>query len=265
VKTNLITSRAGRAGICLLLLSATLNVTGCVSTKYKRSPKPSEAVELNLAATTPKVEAVLHSVVVFQGPGSWKKEAYWDEYQLSFVNRTDAVAEIDSVTVADVVNQEQIAGTNPWTLEKISRDHLQKYENTGQKILIGAGLGVAWTIAPSVAYAGAWAGSSTVALAGVTTFFAVPAVVVSSLVMSHHAKNDIAAEFDHRRFSLPLALPGHGIKSGSLFFPVSPGPRNVRIKGHMNGEPFELMVDLAPLAGLHLEKKSGPIVAASGR
>ena len=77
---------------------AVVTSTGCVSAKYQRAaddtPPPTV---LNLAAT-PAVsagaptapsglDARLNTVIVFRGPGSWKRDAYWDEYVLTLANR----------------------------------------------------------------------------------------------------------------------------------------------------------------------------------
>ena len=40
---------------------------------------------------------------------------------------------------------------------------------------------------------------------------------------------------------------------GSLFFPVVPGPQQMILHGKEGRVPFELALDLKPLAGLHLK------------
>ena len=70
-----------------MLLAALLTLPGCVSKRYQSaSKKTPPAVAINLAAQQPPVAVVLNTVIVFQGPGSWKREAYWDEYVVSIVN-----------------------------------------------------------------------------------------------------------------------------------------------------------------------------------
>ena len=40
---------------------------------------------------------------------------------------------------------------------------------------------------------------------------------------------------------------------GSLFFPVVPAPRQLVLRGRQGEAPFELVLDLKALAGLHLK------------
>src|SRR6185436_17906008 len=112
------------------LLAAALACTGCVSSKYKLA-KPADtlpAVALNLTSTPAPgkadapspVEATLNTVLVFQGPGSWKREAYWDEYIVTLANRGPAPFNIESATLTDFQGQAVTPGDNPWDLEKQS-------------------------------------------------------------------------------------------------------------------------------------------------
>ncbi|MDB6168449.1 MAG: hypothetical protein JWM88_1313 [Verrucomicrobia bacterium] len=196
----------------------------------------------------------MQSVIVYQGPGAWKKEAYWDEYVLTFLNPGADPLVIDSLTIVDALNQKQSPGSEPWTLEESSRQNLKKFEHHGRRIFLGVGLSVAWGMAPAAALGGALGGSSALALAGLTAFFAIPAIVVTHVIVNKHARRDIQAEFERRRLPLPLALPPQGIMTGSVFFPISPGPQRLQIAAHRDSEPFTLVVDLLPLAGLHLFK-----------
>lgn len=251
----------------LLVLSTLVFVasglTGCVSAKYKSVQKPLPPPALNLVTTTPVLEAYVRSVIVYHGPGSWKNEAYWDEYLVSFINRSDTTVVIDSVTLVDALDQEQFPGSDPWIVEDASRANLKKFEHHGKQILVGTGLGVAWGMAPAAAIGGALSGSSALALVGVTTFFVIPAAVVGHVIVSHHAKGSIVAEFNHRRLPLPIVLEPHLLGSGSLFFPVSPGPQRLHLRGHRGDKPLAVTVDLSSLAGLHFLKQPNPPAVAS--
>ena len=247
--------------VVLAILAA--NLTGCVSAKYQSAPKQTAPLPLNLSTTTPTLEAYVQSVVVYHGPGSWKNDAYWDEYIVSFINRSDTAITIDSATLVDGLDQEQSPGGDPWVLEDVSRANLKKFEHHGKQILVGTGLGVAWGMSPAVALGGALSGSSAMALVGVTAFFVIPAAVVSHAVVSHHAKVSIVAEFNHRRLRLPLVLEPHLIGSGSLFFPISPGPQRLQLRGHRGEESVAVSIDLSRLAGLHFLKQPAPPTIAS--
>jgi hypothetical protein len=172
---------------------------------------------------------------------------------------------IDSVTLVDGLSQDQVPGNDPWTLETLSRENIKKFEHRGRRVLAGVGLGVAWGMSPAIALGGGLSGSATMALAGVTTFFAVPAIVVTNFVVNKHAKRDIKAEFDRRRMALPLELPANGIKAASIFFPISPGPQRLLVNGHSGDKNFSTVIDLSALSGLHLLKQSTSLATADAR
>ena len=67
------------------------------------------------------VEALVNTVIVYQGPGSWKREAHWDEYVVTIANRGDAPLVIDSFSLTGLSGREVAPGTIPWALEKQSR------------------------------------------------------------------------------------------------------------------------------------------------
>jgi hypothetical protein len=247
---------ASRIGFAGALLSALL-CSGCVSAKYQRAPVTPQAA-MNLRSAESDIEAVVQSVIIYRGPGSWKKDAYWDEYVVGLANHSKEDVTIESVALVDAIDQTQTPGTDPWVLEKESRENLKKYEHIGRRILVGVGLGVAWGASPALAIGGGLAGSSSVALLGVTTFFAIPAIVVTKVVVDKNARNSIKSEFDSRRLRMPIELPAGFTKNGSFFFPISPGPQRMLVRGTRASGPFSITVDLSALSGLHLLKQSAP-------
>jgi hypothetical protein len=238
----------------LIVISAVLLVTGCVSNRYKAAPKDTpQAPELRLEGLAPELSVGLRSVVVFRGPGSWKREAYWDEYRVTLVNRTDQPLQIDHAALVDGADILQPAGDEPWAIERRSREKLKEYQNAGKIILLGAGWGAAWfgsgVIAAGTAVGG---GSATVVLASTAVFVGLPVLGVGTLVRSTLAKADIEREFERRRLHLPLTLGPHESKSGSLFFAVTPGPRRLLLTFPGGDQLNAFSLPLAPLAGLHL-------------
>jgi len=174
---------------------------------------------------------------------------------LLLANHGSAPLIIESATVVDVLDQERAPGIDPWDLEQRSRENLKQYERNAGKIAAGIGLGVIWGTSPVIAMGAAYAGAGTIALASTVTFFAVPVVVVTSLVMRSHAKHEIVEEFARRRMVLPFALQPNESRQGSIFFPISAGPKRLVIAGSVGTERFTTEIDLSPLAGLHLNKK----------
>ncbi len=251
-----------------LLLACTLLLTGCVSTKYKMAPKETAKppVVLDLAATQSPLALKLHTVIVFKGPGSWKQEAYWDEYVVALSNQGAAPVVLESATLVDALGTEQACGTDPWKLEKQSRENLKKYAHYGRKVMIGAGLTVAWVVSPVLGYSAAMAGADVLAGAAVGVFVLVPVWAIGSGVRYFIAENAIEDEFARRRIKLPLELKPGESRLGSLFFPVSPGPQRLVVHGRAGGQAVADTLDLAPLAGLHfLKELTDPAPAAPAK
>lgn len=235
-------------------LLLTLTLTGCVSAKYKPAPKDTPpAVKLNLEGVSPEIGVLLHSVVVFKGPGSWKQEAYWDEYIVTLVNLTDQPLSLKAAELLDLDSIAQASGGDPWDLERLSRQKLKQYDHVGRKVALGAGLGALW-FGSAVVFTGTaiGGGSATVVLAGAAVTVALPVLGIGTFIRTVSARDDISAEFQRRRLSLPVELAPRESKSGSLFFPVTPGPRHL-VLYYRAGEVLQAAgLPLTPLAGLHL-------------
>ena len=68
--------RANATALAIILVS--LATSGCVTRSYKLADKNmAPAVALNLESAPAPAEAVVRNVIVYRGPGSWKREAYW--------------------------------------------------------------------------------------------------------------------------------------------------------------------------------------------
>jgi hypothetical protein len=234
--------------------AAVFVLTGCVSSGYKAAAKDTPpAIILNLAGETPAATALLHSVIVYRGPGSWKKEAYWDEYIVTFTNRTAASLTLEAAVLFGLDPGAQGTGSDPWKLDNLSRRKVKQYKNDGRGILLGAGLGALWVSSGVVGtFTLVGGGSAAVAIASSAVFVGLPILGLGTIVRSFSAKGDIAEEFQRRRLNLPATLAANGTISGSLFFPVSPGPRRLVLRYRVGDAIEGVTVDLAPLAGLHL-------------
>ncbi len=248
-----------RCGLRLvILMPALLALTGCVTSKKYRLAKPDTppAKVLNWRTLTPPVELTLQTVIIFKGPGSWKREARWDEYRVEFANHGDQPATVDSATLTDLQGTPQFPGNEPWVLEKMSYTNWDKYGKNGVKLLAGAGALMLYGVAVEAAALSSFlaGGATTGAVAFVE---AIPVVAVVDIavvaVMNHNNKFKVQQEFTRRRVALPQTLqPGKSV-AGSLFFPMTPGPQRLRVKGRSGATPFELVLELKLLAGLHLK------------
>ncbi len=244
------------------LLSATLALSGCVSSKYKlaKSTDIRPPIAINLASTQPPLETMVNTVIIYQGPGSWKREAYWDEYVLTFANRGDSPLTIDAISITGLARTATPSGTEPWSIEKESRTLQDQGFGLAKDTAVQIGGGIA-TIA-----AGAAAGAGTfglvfgglgagVGVVGATILGAValPAFIGGSIYANVSSRHEVEREFARRRLQLPVTLVAGQVAQGSLYFPITPGPRQLVLKGRAGKQPVEATLDLARLASLHLK------------
>lgn len=269
MSTRLLRSLVRAAWLAAASLAAAFALSGCVTRGYKLAPKNMPAPTLlNLSAAQPPAEATLHTVIIYQGPGSWKREAYWDEYVLTVANRGETPMTIDSATLYSSQSEPVTPGDNPWTLDKLSKKWWQTNaaRQTGTYLALGAGTVVGAGAAMASAMGGMWgasvsAGTATAGAVGAATVVALPIFAVGTVYANVHSKHKVEAEFARRRLVLPLTIaPGQTVQ-GSLFFRITPGPQRLVLQCRTDGETRPLAIDLAPLAGLHL-KPTPPAAAA---
>lgn len=244
-------------------------LSGCVtSKKYKMAKENTPPAQpFNWSVSSPPGELTLETVIVFKGPGSWKREARWDEYVIKLTNRGGEPIVVDSAELIDLLGQSQVPGDDPWRLEKLSYTNWDKYGKTGLQVVAGAGAVVLYSGAVMASAMGSFmAGPGAAAGGGAAALGIIPVVAVVDItavaIMNHSNKGKVQKEFDRRRLSLPRAIAPGENAAGSLFFPMTPGPQRLILKGRAGDASLEMVLELKPLAGLHLkpgaEKKTIP-------
>ncbi|MEO7414550.1 MAG: hypothetical protein ABIZ81_14455 [Opitutaceae bacterium] len=258
-------------------LSLVFANAGCITGGYRLAGKDVlPAVALNFAGTSPvppappstgsdtasrlaPPPATLHTVIVYHGPGSWKKEAFWDEYVVSVTNSSATPLLLATAELVSAFSAPVPPGADPWKLDRLGKTWWQTnggqqtktYLLLGTGTVGGAGVGLAGLVSGGIF--GPMTTAGTVAFGvGTLTVVALPVLAIGSVGRNIHGKHQIEKEFFRRRIALPLSLaPGQSVQ-GSLFFPITPGPRKLTLNGHTGDGPREIVIDLAPLAGLHL-------------
>jgi len=241
--------RPGRILVCTVA-ACSLFLGGCVSAKYKTIEKKTSPVPLNLTSEKSPVVVTVQSVIVYRGPGSWKRDAYWDEYVVALANQGEAPAILESVTLTDFTGTASPPSDNPWALEKQSRDREEELRANVKDVLFQIGGGY---VIMSAAITGG------VAVAGFTGgVLAMPAFVAGTIYANVHQRHLVEEQFAKRRVVLPATIPTGQTMQGSLFFRISPGPRQLAFLIQCDGSYQKVVVDLAPLAGLHFKPKGKP-------
>jgi hypothetical protein len=245
----------------LVCLPLALMFGGCVSTrKYKLAAADTPAVKpLNFTYAGPAIAATLQTVIVYRGPGSWKREAFWDEYVIAIANRGTVPMTVESAVLTDFRDEPVTAGTDPWALDRASRtwwrDVGSARTTTRLKLgaspaLLAAGQALAGTTTAISVMAFALGATATSAAAYVP--LAWPVYALSAVSINHSNKKAVAAEFARRQFTLPASISPGEQRNGSFFFRIAPGPKRIALRYTVGDRVDELVIDLAPLASLHL-------------
>jgi hypothetical protein len=173
-----------------------------------------KAMQVSRLIVAAALEVDLATVIVFKGPGSWKREARWDEYVVKITNQGEQALVVESAELSDLQGQPRVPGDDPWKLEKLSRSNWDKYGKTGLHLVEGVG---------------------------------------AVAVMNHKNKAKVQHEFQGRRLKLPITVTPNEPTAGSLFFPMTPGPQRLIVHGRIGEKPVAVILDLGPLASLHLK------------
>jgi hypothetical protein len=243
-------------------------LTGCGGTKVLKKPQPLENTQPLATASDQHVSATLIWVIVRDGPGSWAKNADWDEYLIKVINETENDIQIINVNIVDSLGVKLATTSDYKELVNESYHTTKRYRESNQKVKAGIGIGTvmavmavggatiagaaatATAVAPAAALSGA-AGLGGAALAG-GLFVLVPTVVVIGLVRYSNRKN-VAKEIQKRHTALPATIKQHEEATLDIFFPLAPSPIQLEITYMIAGVKENLVVNTSEaLNGLHL-------------
>ncbi len=244
--------RSGRPAALVLAAMSICLLAACVSPKYKRADKNVAPVPLNVKFPSAPLEASLSTEISDGGPGSWKREAFWDEYVVTVENHGDQALNVTSETLTDYEGVPRPAGSDPWALEKESKTLERRYRDAGVAFARMAGPRVIATTAEPGIVASAGIGSTGAAAAATATAVALPAYGLTVLGINMHNKKAIKKEFDRRRLPLPLTLGPGETRTGSLFFPMIPNPQALTLGWTGTAGEGDTTLDLHFLEGLHV-------------
>jgi hypothetical protein len=258
--------RQGRRAMVIVAAMAAALLSsqyGCVATKYKLAKKGAAPVQpLNITfPPSPPLQATLASLISYAGPGSWKREALWDEYVVVLENRGERAITIKSAMLGDAVATAYAPGSDPWALEKQSKQLEQQYRRRGQAFLRAAGPGViivaggaaAVSLAAGSATAGGFIGVAPAAAgAVVAAAYVLPVYYVAVVGINHRNKRAVMAEFKRRQLPLPLTLAPGESRAGSLFYPMVRSPDSLTIAWSSEAGSATAALPLEFLHSLHV-------------
>jgi hypothetical protein len=246
--------------LCILFAACVFGLSACGGSKLVKHPSaPPAPIEASLAsATDAALGARLEWVIVRGGPGSWAKNADWDEYLIRVHNVSNAPIRITGVSVVDSLGQPNVTLGKRKALIKASRKNARRYKDSDLNVVAGlsgtsitaAGIGVGLGVGSAAAAGGGMLAGA----AGAAAFLTVaPAFAVVGIFRGVR-NGQVSNRLEDRQSKLPAALAAGEEQPLDLFFPLSPSPARVQISyADAQGAPHQLDIDTRELlAGLHL-------------
>lgn len=251
----------------IILAAITLVFTaGCGGTKILKEPQPIITSQPLAAASDQRVIATLDWVIVRDGPGTWAKNADWDEYLLRISNLlSDQPIQVTSIAVVDSLNTRVEPQPGRKQLVKGSKQSARRYKRSGIKVKAGRGAGTMLVAGAAVTVVGYGAAAASVVGAGYGAaaggagaaagglLLLGPALAVGGIVRA--ARNSaVNNQIEQRQKILPLEVPASGEIALDIFFPLAPSPRAVELAySDTSGEHIIVIDTSAALSGLHID------------
>ncbi len=238
-----------------------LGLTACGGSKLLEDPEPVTLVQPLTTVSDQRLEAHLDWVIVRAGPGTWAKNADWDEYMLRVRNLSDEPIRITGVAVYDSLDTRLESSANRKNLVKASRKSVRRYSDEGLEVKAGLGgptliaVGGTALVAAEAYSIAVVAGSASAGAAGVAVGAVVlaPVIMVGGMVRSKN--NDwVAREMVDRHTALPVDVSPAEQQSLDIFFPLAPSPRQVELTYIDSSGAHKLIIDTREiLQGLHID------------
>jgi len=243
-------------------------LAGCGGgSKILKEPQPMQVVQPLAKASDDQLAATLDWIIVRNNPGTWAKNADWDEYLVRVANRSESAIEIFGIAIFDSLGTKLGPEMSRKALVKASKETYKRYEKASTKVMAGrSGIGlfatgtaitvVGGAAAAAAAYGGIMAGAGGVGVVGTVAsglVLAGPAIAIGGMV--RHANNRAVDEEIKRRLTvLPISLAAGEQRALNVFFPIAPSPSRLEIRYNDQSGEHSLAVDLTEaLRGLHLQ------------
>jgi hypothetical protein len=239
--------------LALTLLSA------CAYNKKLEKPIPLQPVGAIATAVDERLTATVDAIIVRDGPGSWSKNADWDEYLLHVRASSDQPVEITRIVVVDSLGKQRKPSATRGDLQSGSKETARRYKDANLEVTAGyggAGLVVAGQVvggasaAVGLATLGASGAAAGAALAGAVL---VAPVLMTAGVVVGVQEIRVQNEIKHRSTEFPVKVAADQELPLDVFFPVAPAPQRVEVTYRDGSGEHVLVIDTrVVLTGLHL-------------
>ena len=251
----------------LMIAFIIANLQGCGGTKVLKEPQPIQTTQPLAAISDQRVAATLDWVIVRDGPGTWAKNADWDEYLLRVRNQSDRRIQVTRLIVVDSLGTHIESQPGRKQLVKSSKKTARLYKESGIKVKAGRGAGtmlvagavvtvVGAGVASLAAYGSIMSGVATAGSAGAAAgglLLLGPALAVGGIVRGVN-NSKVNNQIELRQTVLPLEIPAGEELSLDVFFPLAPSPTMVVLTYTDASGEHSLVIDTSTaLDGLHID------------
>ncbi len=257
----------GRQRLFTFALACTVMLSGCGGTKVLKESLPVQTTQPLAAESDQRVTAILDWVIVRDGPGTWAKNADWDEYLLRVSNLSDQPIQVTRLIVVDSLNTRIESQPGRKQLVKGSKKTARRYKESGIKVRAGRGagtmlvagaavtvigIGAASAAATGAVMSGAAAGAGAGAAVGGLLLLG-PALAVGGIVRGVN-NSAVNKQIEQRQTVLPLEISASEELTLDVFFPLAPSPGMVEVIYTDANSENSLIIDTsAALNGLHID------------
>jgi hypothetical protein len=249
-------------GITLSLVS----LFGCGGTKVLKESQPMQITQPLGVASDHQNTATLDWVIVRDGPGTWAKNADWDEYLLRVSNQSGQPITLTRIIVVDSLDTQISPEQGRKQLVKGSKQTSRRYKDSGIKVKAGRGAGTMLVAGAAVTAVGVGAAAATAygtaafgtaagtagAAAGGLLLLG-PALAVGGIVRGVN-NSKVNKEIELRQTTFPVEVPAGEEIGFDVFFPLAPSPKRVELTYTDVAGEHALVIDTSvALDGLHID------------
>lgn len=254
-------------GFSITFLLSAFVLAGCGGTKLLKEPQPIQTTQPLAAISDKRVAATLDWVIIRDGPGTWARNADWDEYLLTVGNQSNQPIQITRLIVVDSLGTRIESQAGRKQLVKSSKKTAKRYKKSGVEVKAGMGVGTLLVSGAAVTAAGYGVAVATMgpilgfgSTAGAGAGAAVggllllgPALAVGGVVRGVN-NSKVNKQIELRQTLLPHEIPADEELGLDVFFPLAPSPKVVELTyTDTTGEHVIVIDTSAALNGLHIK------------
>lgn len=240
-------------------------MSACGGSSMVKEPETLQTTKPVASNCDDDICANIDWVIVRNGPGSWAKNATWDEYLIRVANQTEQSVTVQRVTVIDSLSYPLTTENHRAKLARQSSATVRRYRNVDLTVKAGDGTGALLAAGGTATLVGVGIGAAAVGTYGAAAALAAgvgvgvlvlgPALLAGGLISSGRARK-VNKRIQERNTEFPVEIAAAEEYHLDLFFPYGPSPRRVEVAYTVSGQKRILRIDTeSALDGLHFESE----------